>query len=235
MVDLRAAPVVAVLTRAPGSGGKTRLFASLGIPHDPALAAALLLDTLEGISSPGIRRIVAVTPASACDDVRRLIAEAAGESPESNPFSDIAVMAQPDGDLGARMHGTMAALFARGAAVVALIGSDVPHVMPSAIAEACGLAARAADSLVLGPAADGGYYLIAAQRVPQVFTGIEWGSDRVLADTERAAARAGLTVRRIETMRDVDNAADLAAAVRDGHAVRTTRWLRARNGDSAPN
>src|SRR5688572_25710715 len=111
MVDLRAAAVVAVLTRAPQSGGKTRLFASLGIPYDPALAAALLLDTIEGISSPGIRRVVAVTPASACDDVRLLIAEAARESAESNSFRDIDVIAQPDGDLGARMRGTMAALF----------------------------------------------------------------------------------------------------------------------------
>ena len=62
-----------MLTRAPSSGGKTRLFTSLGIPSDPALLTALLLDTLDGAAAPGVRRVVAVTPPDACDDLRRSI------------------------------------------------------------------------------------------------------------------------------------------------------------------
>ena len=149
MVVASSAPVVAILTRAPSSGGKTRLFASLGLPGDPALLTALLLDTIDGAAAPGVRRVIAVTPAEACDDVRRL---AAG----------VDVMPQPDGDLGDRMRGVMAALFELGAPAVALIGSDLPHLTPATIAEAFACVADDADTLVLGPAADGGYYLIAA-------------------------------------------------------------------------
>ena len=95
MVDAADAPVVAVLTRAPSSGGKTRLFASLGLPPDPALLTALLLDTLDGAAAPGVRRVVAVTPPESCDEVRRIV-------------GDVEVMPQPHGDLGDRMRGVMA-------------------------------------------------------------------------------------------------------------------------------
>lgn len=214
MVDAADAPVLAVLTRAPSSGGKTRLFASLGVSPDPKLLAALLLDTLDGAAVPGVRRVVAVTPASACDDVRDIV-------------GDVEVMAQPEGDLGERMRATMTALFARGAPAVALIGSDVPHITAATIAEACALVVRDPDALVLGPAADGGYYLIAAQRVPDVFGGVEWGSEQVLAQTERAAAAHQFRVHHLATIADVDTADDLHRAARSGRAPRTAAWLSA--------
>jgi len=212
MVDAADAPVLAVLTRAPSAGGKTRLFASLGLPPDPNLLTALLLDTLDGAAVPGVRRVVAVTPASACDEVRDIV-------------GDVEVMAQPEGDLGERMRATMTALFARGAPAVALMGSDVPHSTAATIAEAFALVVRDPDALALGPAADGGYYLIAARRVPDVFSGIEWGSEDVLAQTERAAAAHQFHVHHLATMADVDTAADLHAAARSGRAPRTAAWL----------
>src|SRR5688572_30742868 len=61
MVDASFAPAVAILTRAPSSGGKTRLFASLGRSPDPALLSALLLDTVDGVAAEGVRRVIAVT------------------------------------------------------------------------------------------------------------------------------------------------------------------------------
>ena len=214
MVDAADAPVLAVLTRAPSSGGKSRLFASLGVPPDPRLLAALLLDTLDGAAVPGVRQVVAVTPASACDEVREVV-------------GDAEVMAQPDGDLGERMRTMMTALVARGAPAVALIGSDVPHITAATIVEAFSLVVKDPDALVLGPAADGGYYLVAAQRVPDVFSGIEWGSGRVLAQTERAAAVRRLRVHRLATLADVDTAGDLRRAARSGRAPRTAAWLSA--------
>lgn len=217
MVDAADAPVLAILTRAPSSGGKTRLFASLGIPPDPTLLAALLLDTLDGAAASGVRRIIAVTPASACDDVRALVAGSGG----------VEIMPQPEGDLGERMHGTMTALFARGASAVALIGSDLPHIAGATIADACALVVRDPDALALGPAADGGYYLIAAQRVPDVFGGVEWGSGEVLAQTARAAAVHRFRVHYLETMADVDTVDDLHRVARSGRAPRTGAWLTA--------
>jgi rSAM/selenodomain-associated transferase 1 len=215
MVDAAHAPVLAILTRAPSAGGKTRLFASLGLPSDPALLTALLLDTLDGTVAVGVRRVIAVTPAEACDEVRRIA-------------GDVDVMPQPDGDLGERMRGVMAALFAQGAPVVALIGSDLPEITPDAVAEACAVAAEDRDAVVLGPAADGGYSLIAAQRVPDVFSNVTWGSSAVLAQTERAAAKAGLRIRYLRELTDVDTADDLRRASRSGRARRTARWFHAR-------
>jgi rSAM/selenodomain-associated transferase 1 len=214
MVDASSAPVVAILTRAPSSGGKTRLFTSLGLPGDPALLTALLLDTVDGAAAPGVHRVIAVTPAEACDEVRRLTA-------------GVDVMPQPDGDLGDRMRAVMAALFEQGAPAVALIGSDLPHLTPATIAEAFACMGGDAGTLVLGPADDGGYYLIAARRVPGVFAGIEWGSAAALAQTEAAAARDGLTVRRLAPMSDVDSAADLRRACATGRARRTSAWMNA--------
>ena len=216
MVDAADAPVLAVLTRAPSSRGKTRLFASLGLPPDPSLLAALLLDTLDGAAVPGVRRVVAVTPASACGEVREIVGAVAGE---------VEVIAQPDGDLGERMRATMTTLFARGAPAVALMGSDVPHIAAAAIAEALALVARDPGALALGPSADGGYYLIAAQRLPDVFSGITWGSEHVLAQTKRAAAAHHFRVHLLVTLADVDTAEDLRGAARSGRAPRTVAWL----------
>lgn len=214
MVDAADARVLAVLTRAPSAGGKSRLFAGLGTPPSRDLLTALLLDTLEGAAVPGVRRVVAVTPAAACAEVRDLV-------------GDVEVLAQPDGDLGARMHGTIATLLARGAAAVALIGSDLPHLAASTVAEALDVVASERNALVIGPAADGGYYLIAARRVPAVFSGIAWGSAHVLLQTEKAAAADGFHVHRLGTCADVDTVDDLRRAVLSGRATRTTAWVRA--------
>ena len=212
MVDAANAPVVAVLTRAPSSGGKTRLFTSLGVPPDPELLAALLLDTLDGAAAPGVRRVVAVTPPESCDEVRGIV-------------GDVEVIPQPSGDLGDRMRGIMGALLARSAAAVALLGSDVPHINPAAIVEAFRIVSRDRNALVLGPAGDGGYYLIGGARLPAVFSDMAWGSAGVYARTEAAALKDGFTVHRLVTMNDVDTADDLRRASATGRASRAAAWL----------
>lgn len=213
MVGAPDAHVLALLTRAPSAGGKSRLFHSLGIPPDPSLLSALLLDTLDGSAVPHVRRVVAVTPASACAEVRALV-------------GDTEVMPQPEGDLGERMRGTMTTLFGGGASAVALIGSDLPHVSGAPIETAFDLLSRDDRALVLGPAEDGGYYLVAARRVPDIFTGIEWGSARVLTQTETAAEADGFRIRRVDVLRDVDTEDDIRSMVLGGRAPRTTAWLR---------
>lgn len=201
--------VVAVLTRAPSRGGKSRLFAALGRRPDPALLSALLLDTLDGVNLPGTTRVVVVDPADACDDVRALVP------------SDLRVIPQADGPLGERMRVTMTQLFEGGASIVVLVGSDLPDITPSSIANAISALRSDPKSLVLGPAQDGGYYLIAARTTPNVFDGIEWGSPRVLDQTRAAAAANGMGVHLIESLRDVDTPEDL----RHVRASRTQAWL----------
>ena len=220
MVDVANADAVAVLTRAPSAGGKTRLFAALRRPPDPDLLAALLLDTIDGVTMPGVRLVVAVTPPGACDEIARLIA---GLMPDG---ADIPIVDQPQGDLGDRMRGTMAGLFDLGARAVALVGSDLPSITDKPIRAAFDLLRREPDALILGPALDGGYYLVAATRVPQVFTGINWGSRTVLDETRAAALRAGLRVHLVETVADVDTIDDLQ---RLSAPSRTVAW-RQRHG-----
>jgi rSAM/selenodomain-associated transferase 1 len=210
MVELPgpAAAALAILTRAPAHGGKSRLFSALGVPPDPALLTSLLLDTLDGTHLPNLRRIVAVEPADACAGVRAIVP------------ADVEVMPQPGGTLGERMRDTMARLFAEGAAVAVLIGSDLPDIRAGTIERALSLLAREPGALVLGPARDGGYYLIAAAGIPDVFDGIEWGGPAVLEQTCRAAARQRQTVHLLDPLRDVDRPDDLAAV----RARRTRAW-----------
>jgi rSAM/selenodomain-associated transferase 1 len=212
MVDPAHAPVVAILTRAPSSGGKTRLFASLGMPSDPALLTALLLDTLDGAAAPGVQRVVAVTPGEACAEVQQMV-------------RNVRVVEQSDGDLGDRMRSAMSSLFDAGAPIVVLIGSDLPHITPAIVTEAVEVVRRDPNALAIGPALDGGYYLIAASRVPDVFAHIEWGGADVLERTEHAARRAGFAVVRLCPLADVDSIDDLRAVCRSGGAARTAAWM----------
>lgn len=211
MVDRSRAPVVAVLTRAPSSGGKTRLFAALGRPVDPALLSALLLDTLDGATVPETKRVVAVDPPDACGDVRAFVP------------TDVGVRPQVRGSLGDRMRALITELVEEGAAGVVLLGSDLPDITPAVVARALAWLDEDPASLVLGPATDGGYYLLAATRVPDVFDGIDWGSSRVLEQTLAAADRAGMRVHLLEPLTDVDTPGDL----REVTARRTRQWAAA--------
>lgn len=212
MVGMADAAVVAILTRAPGHGGKTRLFAELRVPADPALLSALLLDTLDGVAVPGVARVVAVEPPHACDEVRSLLSR------------DVDVVPQADGDLGDRMRQLMENLFERGARTVVLVGSDLPDIQPAVVSRAIARLEEDDQRLVLGPSTDGGYYLIAASRVPEIFSAVDWGGPRVLLQTLAHAKRTGMPVALLDTMADVDSAADLRRVT----ASRTRAWVTAR-------
>ncbi|MGE0447170.1 MAG: TIGR04282 family arsenosugar biosynthesis glycosyltransferase [Vicinamibacterales bacterium] len=216
MVDVAHADVVAILTRAPSSGGKSRLFAELGLAPDPALLTALLLDTVEGAWRPASAGLtVAITPSSACAEVAALIPHAR-------------VIPQPDGDLGERMRGVMEQCFAAGAQRVALIGSDLAELTPDVAASAFAALNATPSALVLGPARDGGYYLIAASRVPPVFSCIEWGSADVLARTRTLAEASGWPVVLLSQLGDVDTARDLGRVRITRPQSRTASWVRER-------
>jgi uncharacterized protein len=212
MVDLAGAHVVAVLTRAPSSPGKTRLFAALGCEPDARLRAALLLDTIDAVMLPGVRCVVAVTPASHCAEVAAIVP------------SNVAVIPQADGDLGDRMRAVFAALFEAGAGAVAVVGSDLPEISPRVVAQAFEVLDRDREALVLGPATDGGYYLIAATQIPPVFDGMAWSTATVLTDTMAAARIAGIRVTLLELVSDVDTADDLRRVAAHLPHSRTAGW-----------
>src|SRR5215510_11751952 len=173
MVDVANQVVVAILTRAPSEPGKTRLFQELERPVDRELLTALLLDTIDATGPAGVPRVLFVTPASACDEVRAIAPR------------EVDVAAQGAGDLGARMRRAFDDLFARGACGVVLVGSDLPGLSSDVVRSAVETLRARPDCVVLGPAEDGGYYLIAATATPvDLLTGIEWSTPDVLARTE---------------------------------------------------
>lgn len=209
MVGVAETTTVAVLARAPSTGGKRRLFAGLGVPTDPALLSALLLDTLDGVLATGFHVLVGVEPATAADEMRALVPR------------QVAVVPQVPGDLGDRMPALMGTALARGASDVLLVGSDLPDLSPQPLRDAARVLRDAPRTVVLGPAEDGGYYLVGATHVPGIFTGIEWGTAAVLEQTETAVARAGLVSHRVATQRDVDLPADLGLV----RGARTRAWV----------
>lgn len=112
-------------------------------------------------------------------------------------------------DLGERMAAAVARTLADGADAAIVIGADVPHVAAEAIGEAADALAADAD-LVLGPARDGGYYLLGVRTVvPALFAGIAWGTSTVLATTRARADAARLRTHLLAPGFDVDDAADL--------------------------
>jgi uncharacterized protein len=129
-------------------------------------------------------------------------------------------MRQEGADLGSRLFGALTSVGGPDAAVAAL-GSDHPTLPVARIEEAFARVERGAD-VVLGPADDGGYYLIALQRsalFPRLFADIEWSTERVLAATLERAGELNLRVELLESGSDVDTPADLARlaeSMRDG-------------------
>jgi uncharacterized protein len=85
----------------------------------------------------------------------------------------------------------------------------MPHLSLAAINDA--FEALSTSDLVLGPARDGGYYLIGMRRFLPIFDGIAWGSDTVLAATLERARRHGVEPHLLEPGFDVDTGADLAS------------------------
>ena len=126
---------------------------------------------------------------------------------------------QRGADLGERMRFAMEDVLARGHRAVAIVGADVPH-LPRQTIERAFAAVTSETDLALAPAADGGYALIAAKRVPAVFSGVEWGTSGVLDATLALARREALSVELLPETFDVDLPSDLERLARELDAGR---------------
>ncbi|OIQ60952.1 2-phospho-L-lactate guanylyltransferase [Moorella thermoacetica] len=116
---------------------------------------------------------------------------------------------QGGGDLGERMYRAAAEVlpFYR---PVLLVGSDLPVLTLELLRAA--LAALSGREVVIGPALDGGYYLLGLKEAyPDLFQGIAWGTGRVREQTLRASRRKGLRVALLPVLRDIDGWNDLVA------------------------
>jgi rSAM/selenodomain-associated transferase 1 len=128
----------------------------------------------------------------------------------------VVVQVQRGADLGERLSGAFADLVASPGDRAVAIGADCPDLNPSIIREAFATLDR--QDVVLGPAADGGYYLIGLRRgapalFPALFNGIHWGTGTVLAETLARAEQAGLGVTMLSALSDIDTPGDVVRFV----------------------
>jgi len=194
-----------VFTRYPQPGEtKTRLI--------PALGEEGAADLQRQMTEHTVRR---VRPLTTSAQLHAELRYEGGSEDEMREWLGPALCYRPQGagDLGMRMRRAFQDSFAAGAERVVVIGSDCPGLRTELLRE--GFASLARTDLVLGPAGDGGYYLIGLRRscgelaIPALFSGIAWGSDQVLGETLRIAAAVGLSVVLLDILDDVDRPEDL--------------------------
>jgi rSAM/selenodomain-associated transferase 1 len=142
---------------------------------------------------------------------------------------DMESFPQEGEDLGKRMENAFLNRFERGFREVVIIGTDSPDQPPEHILEAFDLLADKKIDLVLGPAEDGGYYLMGLKSVrEELFCGIQWSSGEVFATTVSKAKELGLGVSLLPVWHDIDTAADLERSELldpKGPSVRTREFI----------
>jgi rSAM/selenodomain-associated transferase 1 len=188
---------IAVFARRPFEGRvKTRLSPALPPRLAVALYQGMLRDALDAAEACG------------ADDRWLFWAEATGPNFAPRRWNE---NTQPEGDLGARLEHAFAALFAPRSRVV-ITGADCP-LLDSAQLHAAFAALDRAD-VVIGPANDGGYTLIGLREPrPELFRGVDWGTDAVLSQTRARAELLGLRVETLASLDDLDTPGDLARLV----------------------
>jgi uncharacterized protein len=194
---------LAVMTKAPRAGQvKTRLVPPLTAEEAAELNAAFLRDL-----SMSIIRACEMSPAKPVAVFTPPGAESAYENILPAEFS---LLPQRGDNFGERLIFAVEDLFAAGFASVCLINSDSPAVSAQNFAEAAIELAEPPDRIVLGPADDGGYYLIGLKRMHRrLFEEIDWSTERVFEQTKQRAAELDLRVHELAPGVDVDDASAL--------------------------
>lgn len=190
---------IIVFVKAPVEGlVKTRLAGRLGARGAMLLYRALAEDLLAAVCAMDCQVRVFYYPANHQDIVRGWLRD------------DMPLYAQQGADLGERMHHALCCTAADGFERIILIGSDIPGIDEQIIKS--GFAALEAGPAVLGPASDGGYYLVgftSGSIFPQVFAGIDWGSSNVFEQTMKRFGKNGQAPAVLPVLSDIDTSEDL--------------------------
>ena len=193
---------VGIMCKTPSPGqSKTRLSPPLN-PHECAeISACFIRDLARTIGafaeSGDVTGYGVYTPVGSEDALRRLLP------------AGFKLMPQIEGDLGGRLVGAIAALLDAGHRAAVLVGSDSP-TLPQSILRAAADAVVSGDSVVLGPALDGGYTLIGLSRPhPRLFEDIPWSTAAVYRLTVDRAREIGLPIVEVPGWYDIDDEASL--------------------------
>ncbi|WOB45194.1 DUF2064 domain-containing protein [Thermoleptolyngbya oregonensis NK1-22] len=184
---------------------KTRL-----IPHLGETGAAQLQRQMTAQVLRQIRPLLSPTAENSTRPISAEIWFAGGELSQMADWlgTSWALHPQPSGDLGDRLLSAVEGAIAAGAERVVVIGADCPSVDAAILQQA--FTALQSHDLVLGPATDGGYYLIGLrQPLADLFSGIDWGTERVFTQTRAIAQALHLSVATLDPLTDIDTAADL--------------------------
>jgi uncharacterized protein len=193
-------PAVAVMAKVPGAAVvKSRLHTVLSSDQASALYRCFLLDRLDGLATVSdIERVVAFTPPGAGEAIAALVP------------AGYRCVPQQGRDLGERLAGVLAGLLAEGRAGAIAIDSDSPTLPMAYVAAAAEILRHAAADVVIGPAEDGGYYLIGViAPQPRLFEDMAWSTSSVLPTTLMRAKDLGLRSHVLPPWFDVDTADDL--------------------------
>lgn len=210
-----------VMAKRPQPGRtKTRLSPPLTHVQAAVLYECFLLDVIGLVRSlPGVTPYIAFSP----PDQESYFAQLA---------PDFRLVPQRGSSLGERLDDVLSSVLRNGFGRVAAISSDSPTLPTSHLAQAFDLLADETVDVVLGPAEDGGYYLIGVKEPqPRLVREVQMSTSTVLRETLSLAASEGLRVALLPPWFDVDGAGDLYRLKRDlavapaGVAPRTREYL----------
>jgi len=188
-----------VIAKQPESGKvKTRIAAAIGDDRATDLYRCALQDTLHlARSIEHVQHVLSYAPPT--DDGRRYFAHVA---------ADFTLLPQQGTNLGERLNGTFSRLLANYSPVVA-IGSDSPD-LPAQVIDCAFSVLDAGADVCLGPADDGGYYLIGMRAMqPTLFNDIDWSTEVVTVQTRQRAVDANLRLTELTSWHDLDTVSDL--------------------------
>jgi rSAM/selenodomain-associated transferase 1 len=204
-----AACAIAVMAKASAAGRtKTRLSPPLSLEEAAALNTTFLQDIVANIERAGTTTPIAPYMAYAPEGSEAFFRE--------HLPAGVGLMACCRDNFGACLVLAIDTLLARGHAAACVLNSDSPTLPAAVLVELAEALAAPGDRVVLGPADDGGYYVLGLKTLhPRLFEDIAWSTERVFDQTLARAAEIGLPVHRLPVWYDVDDAEGLARLIRD--------------------
>jgi len=204
----RAGSALVIFAKAPIPGQvKTRLCPPLTPDEAATLHGSFVLDTLERTKAAVAKLKLPLDRYLACAPSSALVFFKIMEERQ-----DVKLIDQEGEDLGARMNRAFETMFAQGYQRVLIVGTDVPALPLEQYKQALTLLEK--HDLVLGPALDGGYYLVGLNKpAPAIFENMPWSTDRVLALTREKATGLGFNIGLLPEWRDTDTIDDLQALI----------------------
>ncbi|TAN60254.1 glycosyltransferase [bacterium] len=209
------ATAVAIMLKYPVPGSvKTRLAPLLTPKQAAQFSICLIKDTFNNVRKlKGADIFAASYPSGLKKEVEALTGSGARH------------IDQRGDNLGERLCNVFDFLFSKGYLNVVVIGIDSPDMPVELITKAFKLLDTGAD-VVLGPAFDGGYYLIALKRpAPALFDAIDWGSSNVLENTIENALEQALKVELLRKWHDIDRPEDLLFLKDNPQAAESSKFL----------